>query len=273
VTSKVPIAGFDDLLVARDGKVLVVTLHRPDRLNAWTAALESHFLHTLEQAERDRSICAIVVTGAGRGFCVGADLSGSVDDMLREGPPLPPRETHTFPPTMATPVIAAINGACAGVGLAVALHADIRFIADDAKLTTAFAKRGLVAEHGLAWLLPRLVGRGRAMDLLISARVFSGADAHRYGLAEFCLPAADVVSAAVEYAHELAANSSPTSIAWIKAQLLEADAPSVLSALHMSDDLTRRSYRWPDLREGIQSWQADRAAEFPHTRTQDLPHW
>jgi enoyl-CoA hydratase/carnithine racemase len=160
-------------------------------------------------------------------------------------------------------VIAAVNGACAGVGLALALQADVRFVAADAKLTTAFTRRGLVAEHGVAWLLQRAVGRGRALDLLLSARVFSGAEAHAYGLAEFVLPADRVLPAALAYADDLAASCSPHAMATVKQQLVADDVASPFEALLAADRATRASFTWPDLLEGIRSWQERRPPRFP----------
>jgi len=151
---------MDELLEerTRDG-VLVVTLNRPAVLNAWTPAMEERYFDVLQEADADPATRVVVVTGAGRGFCAGADLAGSVDDLVAGGAPLPQRSERSYPPLLGTPVIAAVNGACAGVGLALALQADVRFVAADAKLTTAFTRRGLVAEHGVAWLLQRAVGR------------------------------------------------------------------------------------------------------------------
>jgi enoyl-CoA hydratase/carnithine racemase len=167
---------------------------------------------------------------------------------------------------MSKPVIAAVNGACAGLGLAFALHADIRFVAQEAKLTTAFVRRGLIAEHGVSWLLQRVVGRGRAFDLLLSGRVFTGVDAGEWGLADFVLPAAEVLETAQAYAHELATLSSPHAMAIIKRQITSDDASAPFDALLAADDATRESFTWPDLIEGITAWQEHRPPRFPGYR-------
>ena len=250
----------DSLLLEKLSDVLVVRFNRPDKLNAMTSDMESAYLAALAGADSDPETRAIVVTGTGTGFCAGADISTPRDE---HGPKLPDRNAAQYPPTMSTPVIAAINGACAGLGFALAIQADVRFVADDAKLTTAFARRGLVAEYGVAWLLPRLVGRGRALDLLLSARSISGTDAHSYGLAEFCLSRDEVVSAAISYAREIAALCSPTAVAAIKQQLVQDDLKNPLGALRSSDDWVNRSYTWPDVREGVTSWQERRTPMFP----------
>jgi enoyl-CoA hydratase/carnithine racemase len=252
-----------ELLVERSDGVLLVTLNRPGVLNAWTASMERRYFELLAEADEDAGTRAVVVTGAGRGFCAGADLSVPMAELVKGGPPLPQRDARWFPPTMATAVIAAVNGSCAGVGLAIALQADVRFVAEDAKLTTAFARRGLIAEHGVSWALQRQVGRGRALDLLLSARVISGRDALAYGLAEFCLPAGDVLAQALAYARDLATNCSPRAIATMKQQLREDDLEQPLPAVLSADDYTRASFTWPDLREGITSWQERRPPRFP----------
>lgn len=244
------------------GNTLVVTLNRPERLNAISPKMELDYLETMRSADADPGVRVIVVTGAGRAFCSGADISMTTTELAVNGAPLPPRNESHFPPTMRTPVIAAINGACAGLGLAVALQADVRFVSDSAKLTTAFTRRGLIAEHGIAWLLPRLVGRGRAMDLLLSGRTFNGVDAHSFGLAEFCVPSAEVLAAAMDYADDIAANCSPTAMGVVKTQLRES-AEDPYQALLGADAHTRASFTWPDFHEGILAWQERRPPQFP----------
>lgn len=255
--------GVSELVIERSDAVVLLTLNRPERLNALTPAMEGAYFSALAEADADPGVRVVVVTGAGRAFCAGTDLSESAADMVHAGPPLPERDARCFPPTMAKPVIAAVNGPCAGVGLAIALHADLRFVAEDAKLTTAFVRRGLVAEHGVAWALPRLVGRGRALDLLLSGRVFSGRDALRYGLAEFCVSASNVRSEALAYAHDVARHCSPRAIRAMKRQLVEDDLGAPFPALTSADAYTRTSFGWPDVIEGITSWQQRRPPAFP----------
>jgi len=246
-----------------DGGVLLITFNRPDVLNACSPEMEGEYYALLGAAEADPRTRVVVVTGAGRGFCSGADIRGTVEDLMRDGAPLPERSEQSYPPVMAKPVIAAVNGACAGLGLAFALHADIRFVAQEAKLTTAFVRRGLIAEHGVSWLLQRTVGRGRALDLLLSGRVFTGTDAGAWGLADFVLPASEVLEAALAYARELATLCSPRALATIKRQFLTEDASGPFDALLAADDATRESFTWPDLIEGITAWQERRPPRFP----------
>ena len=177
----------DVVLSERRGAVALLTLNRPERLNAWTGELEVRYFDLLDEAAADPDVRAIVVTGAGKGFCAGADmdmLQGIGADRSGNSAERTARaqrqQWHTT--TIPKPVIAAINGACAGIGLCQAMMCDLRFAAAGAKFTTAFARRGLIAEHGSSWILPRLVGPARALDLLMSGRVFLAEEAAQLGL-------------------------------------------------------------------------------------------
>ena len=153
----------------------------------------------------------IVVTGAGRGFCAGADferLQGIQPGEAGE----PDKRPHSFPTTIRKPIIAAVNGACAGLGMVYALMCDLVFTAAEAKWTTAFSRRGLIAEYGMAWVLPRLIGQARALDLLLSGRTFTGAEAHELGMANRVAPAETLLAETLAYAKDLAVHSSPASM-------------------------------------------------------------
>lgn len=250
----------DTVLAQRHGGVLLLTLNRPSRLNAWNAELERRYLELLAGAEADPDVRAIVLTGAGRGFCAGADL-----DELRGVDTLDPADLdgrRMVLPTLRTPLIAAINGAAAGLGLVVALSADVRFCVPEAKLTTAFARRGLIAEYGVAWVLPRLVGTSRALDLLLSGRVVRGEEAARIGLVDHLATPATLVDAALAYAADLAENCSPTSMAIMKDQVRAAlDEPFDVS-LDRSDVLMREAFRRTDVKEGVAAHLEKRAPRF-----------
>ncbi|GJF06044.1 enoyl-CoA hydratase-related protein [Pseudonocardia sp. D17] len=250
----------DTVLAQRHGGVLLLTLNRPSRLNAWNAELERRYLELLAGAEADPDVRAIVLTGAGRGFCAGADL-----DELRGVDTLDPADLdgrRLVLPTLRTPLIAAINGAAAGLGLVVALSADVRFCVPEAKLTTAFARRGLIAEYGVAWVLPRLVGTSRALDLLLSGRVVRGEEAARIGLVDHLATPATLVDAALAYAADLAENCSPTSMAIMKDQVRAAlDEPFDVS-LDRSDVLMREAFRRTDVKEGVAAHLEKRAPRF-----------
>ena len=162
----------------------------PDRLNAWTPALQTRYFDLLDECVARDDVRAVVVTGAGRGFCAGADMDdlktisgGEVDRSQSED-----TRPVAYPLSLPKPVIAAINGPCAGIGLVLAVMCDLRFAAESAKITTAFSRRGLVAEHGISWMLPRLVGQARALDLLLSGRVILGDEAAELGLVNRAVP-------------------------------------------------------------------------------------
>jgi enoyl-CoA hydratase/carnithine racemase len=252
------------VLAERRGSVLLLTLNRPQRLNAWTQEMEELYLSHLAEADADPEVRAIVVTGAGRAFCAGADLS-VLGDLAADAESweVERERSTTFPLRIRKPLIAAINGACAGVGLVQAMLCDIRFVADEAKLTTAFARRGLVAEYGVSWLLNRSVGRARALDLLLSGRVLRGAEAAAIGLAEFSVPAPEVLERALAYAEDLASNCSPRAMATIKRQAWADLDRGFEEAAGAAETLVAESFTWPDLAEGVASFSARRAPEFP----------
>ena len=192
---------YEDILYDVHDPVAVVTLNRPDALNAITARMQAELRHALARAEADKQVVGIVLTGAGRGFCAGADLGGlnarasgaSVEREDLSAFEAQPGDTELGPNfqvafsyllSLRKPLIAAVNGPCAGLGFVFACLADMRFVERQAKFTTAFSQRGLIAEHGASWILPRLMGSGRALDLLWSARKFTGEEAYQMGLAE-----------------------------------------------------------------------------------------
>ena len=243
----------------RDG-VAVVTLNRPDRNNAMIGALEVAYFRRLGQANEDREVRAIVVTGAGKSFCPGADLAH------RREPgdlPLPNGQIPTtFPQTVDKPLVAAINGGCAGVGLVQALHCDVRFAATQAKFTTAFARRGLIAEYGVAWLLPRIVGYAAATDLLVSGRTFTADEALRLGLVSAIVDRDEVLDTALAYARDLAANVSPAAMATIRRQLRAYQTTDLATAVADSDRLMAQTAGAADFAEGAGSYLEGRAPTF-----------
>jgi enoyl-CoA hydratase/carnithine racemase len=255
------------VLAERRGPVLVLTLNRPERLNAWTDALEAQYFALLDAAEDDPDVRAIVVTGAGRGFCAGADMEdlergadavSAAEAALRNRP-----RSRFFPMTVRKPMIAAINGAAAGLGLVEALYCDIRFATPDAKLTTAFVRRGLVAEYGMSWLLARVVGYSAALDLLLSGRVVRGEEAHALRLVDRLSDPDRLLEDAVAYAQDLAANCSPWSMATIKGQVQADSDRGFTDAVDAAEDLMLASFRQPDVAEGVHSYLERRPPAFP----------
>jgi len=253
----------DDELVLRsfaDG-VLTVTLNRPDRLNAWTRTMERQYFTALDEADDDPAVRVIVLTGAGRGFCPGMDTQ-SLAKAAASVPSIPDPRPMTHGLSVRKPMIAAINGACAGIGLVQALVCDVRFAASGVKLATAFSRRGLPAEFAASWLLERVVGHGHALDLLVSGRPITADDALAMGLVNWVTPADEVVTRAHEYAADLAANCSPLAMAAIKAQVLadwnRTEPEAFEDALVRAND----SYGHPDFAEGVNSYIEHRPPQF-----------
>ncbi len=253
----------DPVLYERRGRVALLTLNRPERLNAWNGPLGRAYFELLQRCGADDEVRAIVVTGAGKGWCAGADMDHlqSIGAGESEGGGGMHRP-QSFTTTVPKPVIAAINGACAGLGLVQALFCDLRFAAAGAKFTTAFARRGLVAEHGISWVLPRLVGPARAMDLLLSGRVFLAEEAFTLGVVNAVHPPEQLLAASLAYAEELATFSSPSSMAAMKRQIwTHVDLPLAASERE-SDELMAASLKADDFREGVQSFVQKRPPEF-----------
>jgi enoyl-CoA hydratase/carnithine racemase len=256
-----------------DDPVAVITLNRPHALNAWTPTMAAEFDDALLAASADPRVVGIVVTGAGRGFCAGADI-GALAERGAGGPGSPPphagdatwgddfRGVFTSILSVPKPVIAAINGAVAGMAVALVLACDLRFIDEDAKVTTSFAQRGLVAEWGTSWLLPRLVGGGHALDLLLSARVVSGVEAERLGLVNRCVANGTAVEVATDYVRSLAASCSPWSMATIKRQVYQQLHAGLGVAEQEATRLQEESFTRPDFREGVAAFRERRPPRF-----------
>jgi len=254
--------------------VALLTLNRPDRLNAWTPALQTLYFDLLEDCAAREDVRAIVVTGAGRGFCAGADMqdlqdisSGDVDRSTAAaaaGAGNGRQDTRpvAFPLSIPKPVIAAINGPCAGIGLVLAVMCDMRFAAADAKITTAFARRGLVAEHGISWMLPRLVGPARALDLLLSSRIVLGAEAAELGLVNLAIEDGNVLDYTLNYARELARECSPASMAAMKQQVYRDYDRTLPETVADANRLMLESFAAPDFAEGVQSFLERRPPKF-----------
>jgi enoyl-CoA hydratase/carnithine racemase len=237
-------------------------------------------------AVADAGVRVIVVTGAGRGFCAGADMNllqelggqpqgERVDRTHSDAAPgaaMPSpsgidvaslyRQRYGYFLAAPKPIIAAINGPCAGLGLVVALYCDLRFASADAKFTTAFAQRGLIAEHGISWLLPRLVGSANALDLLLSARRFDGAEAERLGLVNRAFPAETLLGETMAYARALADTVSPRSMAMMKAQIHASPFQDFNTAIGIADRLMVESFASEDFREGVAHYVEKRAPRF-----------
>lgn len=266
-TSSNPASGSDVVLYDTPAPgVALLTLNRPDRMNAWNAELSARYFGLLENCANDVNVRAIVVTGAGRGFCAGADMDALQSIGGSGGAPSAEAASgshlQSFTTTVPKPVIAAVNGACAGIGMVQALACDIRFAAAGAKFTTAFGRRGLIAEYGMSWLLPRLVGTANALDLLMSARVVLAEEAHAMGMVNAVLPADQLLDHAVAYAADLAANVSPTSMAVMKEQVYADYGTTLGDAEQKALRLMKESLRRSDFKEGVASFLEKRPPNF-----------
>lgn len=275
--------GEQHILTTLENHVLTITLNRPDRLNAWTGTMQDEVKRTVIEAGNDDAVRCIVITGAGRGFCAGADMDGLKQIDPDQGSNLGPQrsgdadpfpgapgpEIHDHFPgrfgymfSCPKPIIAAINGPIAGIGLVFALYADLRFAATSAKFTTAFSQRGLIAEHGISWLLPRLVGEAHALDLLFTARKFLGDEAERVGLVNRALEPDALMGHVSETAEHLASQVSPRSIAVMKRQIRAAYFQTFSEALDVGDDEMQKSFATFDFKEGVASFVERRAPAF-----------
>jgi enoyl-CoA hydratase/carnithine racemase len=257
--------------------VALLTWNRPERNNAWSVDMEAVYYRLLNECADDESVRVIVVTGAGKSFCPGMDF-GVLSDAANNGVSTEPhlRPPMTLPLSIPKPVIAAINGACAGIGVVAALNCDLRFASATAKLTTSFAQRGIMAEHGIAWSLPRLIGVSTALDLLLSARVVQAPEALQLGLVDRVFEPDELLDKTLEYARNMAANCSPLALGVIKRQIYEAQETSHEQARTLAIRYWYDTVRdHGDFKEGIASFLEKRKPHFapwnPETTTDPAP--
>lgn len=244
-------------------RIAVITLNRPDRLNAILPGMGEEYARLLQQADADPQVRAIVVTGAGRGFCSGADLTVLAEGREALNGYLDGQDVDTLPSValrIGTPVATAINGPCAGIGFVLAICADVRFAAPTATLSTSFSRLGLIAEYGAAWLLTRLIGLGHATDLLLTGRTLTAQEAAEIGLVRV---EDDALAAAMDWTGDVAANSSPAAMAVMKRQLLDADSQDLTAAVEASLVEMRAAFQRPDLTAAIMAKLEKRAVDFP----------
>jgi enoyl-CoA hydratase/carnithine racemase len=273
--------GYEQILYEVEDPVATITLNRPEFLNAFTTQMGAELRQAVGEAERDPKVVGIVITGAGRGFCAGADmkmLSGIGEGSGESGSESPAqstavadagdptwgddlRGTYTYLMSVPKPIIAAINGPIAGMAVPIALACDLRFMANDAIMTIAFSQRGLVAEWGVGWLLPRLVGTGAALDLLFSSRKVNGVECERLGVVNRAVDG-DVAAEAKAYITELAERCSPTSLAIMKRQVYQGLHAGLGPKEIEAQELMVESFGRPDFNEGVQSFLQKRPPKF-----------
>jgi enoyl-CoA hydratase/carnithine racemase len=271
---------YEQILYAVADRIATITMNRPERLNAWTPHMGGELYDAFATAARDPEVRVIVVTGAGRGFCAGADMSnlrGIQDGRSDDAPPArvtEPRSStirpshpaldtsYAYPASIPKPVIGAINGPVAGLGFTHMLYYDLRIASDRARFGTAFARRGLIAEHGSSWMLPRLVGMAHACDLLFSGRMVDAAEALAMGLVNRVVPHDELMSTVRDVATELATLSSPRSIAVTKRLLYTHQFTDLATATTEADSEMVASFPSEDFREGVASFLEKRPPRF-----------
>ena len=264
--------GWQEVLYKVEDRVATIALNRPEKLNAWTVVMAGELREALAKAEADEGVRAIVLTGAGRGFCAGADMSrlaaAAAGKSTLGVPPMPTEgleanfaQRMSYILAVKKPIIAAINGPVAGIGVVLAAYCDIRYMAAGAKLTTSFARRGLIAEHGISWLLPRLIGPMHALDLLYSARTVEAEEAGAMGLVRV-LPAEGFRDAVQAKAAEIANLASPRSTRIIKKLVYEAMFQSLAEATVAANREQEICRDTEDFREGVAHYLEKRRPRF-----------
>ncbi len=271
---------YDEIKYEVDGPSAVITLNRPDALNALTNNMMEELKHALAAAEQDESVVGIILTGEGRGFCAGMDMnalnSAATGSDLANGAEAKQLDADpgdksmgenfevafTYIMAIRKPIIVAVNGACAGLGMSIALLCDMRFGSENTRFLTAFAQRGLIAEHGQSWILPRLIGPAKALDLLWSSRKVGAEEAKELGLIDRLLPHDELVSGAKQYIADLAATSSPTSLMVMKQQVYRHMNMELGPAMKESNKWMAESLRREDFKEGVSSFMEKRPPGF-----------
>lgn len=269
---------YQELIYEVEDPIATITLNRPDRLNALTGRLLSELKHAIAEAEKDDRVVAIVLTGAGRGFSAGADMKNlkqtadgdggnSFAETLEASPGDPDlgadfQVTYGYLLAVRKPLVAAINGPCAGLGFVIAMLCDLRFLSDRATFTTAFANRGLIAEHGVSWILPRLIGPAKALDILWTGRKFDATEADRLGLANRVVPHDELLPETRAYLTQLATHSAPRSLMIMKQQVYKHLMAPLGPAMTESNELMAKSLKGKDFKEGVDSFLEKRPPKF-----------
>ena len=269
---------YQHILFAVEDGVATITLNRPERSNAFHFALGAELEHAYARCDEEDDIRAVILTGAGKAFCVGADMGGGektfddVDSARRAAEPKAGgRRLAAW--QVRKPVVAAIHGHAVGVGLTLALQCDLRFVAREAKLAFAFVRRGIIPELGSHAILPRVVGFSRAAAQLLSGRTFKGEEAAALGLASEAMASDEVVPRAREWARDIAVNAAPASVAIVKRLLWEGVTETPRETMAKERQLLAWAGKQPDAAEGVRSFLERRAPQWKLRASRDLPDW
>jgi enoyl-CoA hydratase/carnithine racemase len=276
---------YQEILYSTGNGVAEIRFNRPDRLNALTRRMLAEMKHAVAQAEADEEVIGIVLTGEGRGFCAGMDMqalsdlgaSGGTANRKDEdyglaaqpGDPAMGEEFlkgHSYLMAVRKPIIAAVNGPCAGLGFVLAMLCDLRFMAEEAVMTASFSQRGLVAEYGVSWILPRIIGVPKTLDLLWTSRKIKGAEALEMGLADKTFPAADVAAQARAYIEDLAAKAAPYSLMMMKRQVYRHLAMPLGEAVAETTQWIAESTARDDFKEGVNAYLEQRPPRFSRVK-------
>lgn len=269
---------YQDILVEKREAIAIVTFDRPEQMNAFSWRMDSELKDAFARLDMDDEIRCIVVTGAGKAFCVGAELkaTGSTFNPNNKEEAIEAMKEEDFmechPIKVRKPIIAAINGHAVGVGLTMPLHYDIRIVAEEAKLGFPFVRRGIIPELGSHWILPRMIGMSKAVELLITGRIFSGVEAVEMGLASQAVPKEKVLEVAIALAEEIATNCAPVSVALTKSQLWAyLGNPNFVEAQAIEQDYFDWTRTQPDSVEGVKAFMEKRKPSWSSRASVDLP--
>ena len=270
---------YEEILYEKQGAVAVITLNRPETLNALTDLTQAEVRHALNESENDPDVIGNVITGAGRGFCSGVDMNalgkmseagkrvGTTHDQLAADPGNPDKDPNfligaAYFLGLRKPLIAAINGACAGLGFSWATFCDLRFMDRGARIVTSFAQRGLIAEHGTSWMLPRLIGPANALDLFWTSRKIDAEEAFRIGYANRLCEPGQSVQDAVDMLQQLNETNAPGSLMYMKRQVYKHLNKELHDAMVESNQWMDESLARGDFKEGVDSFVQKRPPRF-----------
>lgn len=269
-------SSYEQITYEVSNRVATITLNRPDKLNAWTRKMEEEVSAAIRDASTDNAAGIIILTGAGKGFCAGADMS-LLSAISQEPSPRAEfltdvkvdgdvradfRRKHAWLLSVPKPIIAAINGPSVGLGFIIPLYCDFRFASEKARFSVIFSKRGLVAEYGLAWMLPRIVGLSNAIEMMYTSKMINAQEALRIGLVSRVMPEENFLPAVQEFARDLAASVSPRSLRIMKRQIYTGLLQNLGDAFDLAIEEMKASFGTEDFKEGVAHFLEKRAAAF-----------